>query len=540
MATVKNALFLGLLFFSIQSQAECCHTPRPIIQTESGKLQGKHVRGLWVFRGIPYAAPPIGDRRWKEPADPESWGDSILQATKPGSVCVQAKTSPKPRIIGSEDCLQLDVWSPKLDGNLPVMVFIHGGGFISGSNEENVIFGNLYNGTSLVKRGDVLVVTIKYRLGAFGFLAHPDLSSKSLDGVSGNYGILDQIAALTWVQKNIRAFGGDPSRVTVFGESAGAASTLILMSSPKAKGLFSQAIVESGYMTPETKDQAYDVGRKLSDQLKCTGAETIQCMRAVPATSLALATSALFNDATDPFLPYPDGKVLPRPVLETFQKGLQNKVPFILGTNSNEASDLIQQFYSKKVRTDEELGAAVTASQGESFWNAVKESYSSQNYGTAEQALIQLVTDLVFTCPGRQILKTVQGYSAWQYLFSRVSHSIFVHHYGAGHALELPYVFHFVPAGPLLFGYTRAERHLSDTIEDYWTRFATSGNPNDKGYSKIVHTIWPTYDRATAQYLNLDAPHFDMPLESGNSFRANRCNVIDQAPRNPGSNFLKN
>ena len=495
------------------------------VQIEQGVVEGARAHGAWSFRGIPYAAPPVGDLRWKAPTAPKAWA-GVFQAKNQGPICTQIKNIKYPHVSGSEDCLQLNVWSPKLDANLPVMVFIHGGGFINGSNEDQILGDELYDGTHMSKNGNVVVVTIKYRLGIFGFMAHSDLSLESKDGVSGNYGILDQIAALQWVQKNIHAFGGDPSRVTIFGESAGAASVLILMSSPRAKGLYSQAIVESGYFVQTTQSQAYDMGKKIADQFHCTDStDAMTCLRALSSSALISGSSKTLDDTNNPFTPFPDGTIWPRPVLETFQNGLQNQVPFIMGSNSNEGSDLVKQFYPNPVHTDEELSTAVKQSLGEHFWNAVQGTYSSKTYGTSQQALIQLVTDLVFACPARQILNASPVNSAWRYVFSHSSSSIFIHQFGAGHAFELPYVFHFVPQIPIL-GFTPKEAELSESMESYWTRFATAGNPNPVQADSIT-PAWAAYDSTQQNYID-----FNEQIQSSVQFRSNECDLLEQAQLN--------
>lgn len=216
-----------------------------IVKTEAGYVSGTSEGGLWIYRGIPYAAPPIGDLRWRPPAPVQPW-DGTREAKEFSAACPQpASADPSSGDTPantSEDCLYLNVWTPAKSAGekIPVMVFIHGGAFGQGAGSIS-----LYDGTALAKKG-VIVVTLNYRLGALGFLAHPQLVKESTNGSSGNYGLLDQLAALDWVQRNIAAFGGDPSRVTIFGESAGASSILLHLVSPQSRGLYQQAIVESG------------------------------------------------------------------------------------------------------------------------------------------------------------------------------------------------------------------------------------------------------------------------------------------------------
>src|SRR6185312_12531335 len=229
----------------------------PVVRLPAGIAQGAIESGIRVFRGLPYAAPPVGSMRWKPPVPAPAW-DGIRDATKFGAACFQ----PKPRAASiyadppaemSEDCLSLNIWTPSAARNTPVMVWIHGGSLTGGSGSET-----MYDGAALAKRG-IVVITINYRLGALGYLAHPELSAESPGHISGNYGLLDQIEALQWVKRNITAFGGNPSNVTIAGESAGALSVMYLMASPPARGLFAKAIAESAYMisTPELKESKH-------------------------------------------------------------------------------------------------------------------------------------------------------------------------------------------------------------------------------------------------------------------------------------------
>ena len=307
------------------------------IKTEAGLVSGADsgVAGVRQYLGIPYAAPPVGPNRWKAPQPAAKW-DGVKAATKFGARCVQA------RVFGdmvfrdemSEDCLVANVWTGASSptAKQPVMVWIYGGGFQAGSASEP-----RQDGARLASKG-VVVVSMNYRLGLMGFLAHPELTKESPHKASGNYGILDQIAALQWVQKNIAAFGGDPGNVTIFGESAGSFSVSILMASPLAKGLFHKAIGESGASFPSgpqpplggaTLASAEADGEKFAAAMN---APTIEALRAKPATDL------LGGPGTPPrwFSPIVDGYVLPAPVSEIFTKGQQHKVPLLAGWNKGE------------------------------------------------------------------------------------------------------------------------------------------------------------------------------------------------------------
>src|SRR6185436_3401987 len=308
-----------------------------LVATPAGKLRGATNGTLNVFKGIPYALPPIGGLRWRPPVAMSPWTD-VRDATRFGAACMQPK--PRPSIYSadlaavSEDCLFLNVWTTPGARNRPVFFWIHGGGLTSGSSSES-----MYDGAKLAARG-VVVVSINYRLGVLGYLAHPQLSAESPRRISGNYGLLDQIEALRWVQRNIAAFGGDPANVTIAGESAGGLSVMYLMASPPARGLFTRAIAQSAYMIsmPELKrarfgEQAAEaIGSRLVTAL---GSPSIADLRSMDAAKLVAA-------AQTGYLPLGtvDAEVLPRQLVEVFDRGEQAKVPILAGFNSGEIRSL--------------------------------------------------------------------------------------------------------------------------------------------------------------------------------------------------------
>jgi para-nitrobenzyl esterase len=313
--------------------------PAPVVEAPAGAARGEAAGEVNVFRGLPYAAPPVGVRRWRPPAPLKPWA-GLREAKAFGPACLQPRMPPGgiyaselPQL--SEDCLTLNVWAPATAKAAPVMVWIHGGSLTTGSSRES-----MYDGLALARRG-VVVVSINYRLGVLGWLAHPELSAESPDGVSGNYGLLDQIAALTWVRRNIAAFGGDPGQVTVAGESAGGLSILYLMASPLARGLFDKAILQSAYMisTPELKASRFGerpaeaAGAQLAQRL---GADNLEALRALDAAELVdRARKAGFA----PFGAV-DGKVLPRQIVEVFDRGEQVPAAVLAGSNAGEIRSL--------------------------------------------------------------------------------------------------------------------------------------------------------------------------------------------------------
>src|SRR5215216_1756975 len=315
------------------------------IRVEGGLISGSSVDGVRSYKGIPFAAPPVGDLRWKPPQPVVAW-DNVRECTEFGPQCPQAPYPQgslfySPPQKQSEDCLYLNVWTAAKQGDKrPVMVWIHGGALTRGSGSTRT-----YDGTAFAKKG-VVLVTINYRLGPLGYLAHPELTAESPNQSSGNYGVLDQIAALKWVQKNIAAFGGDPNRVTIFGESAGSWSVNTLVASPLAKALFHRAIGESGgsfgpmtYLK-EDRDKLPSAEKVGAAFAKAAGADSIKALRALPAGKII----EVFNN--DPegkkfrTQPNVDGWALPDEIRNIFAKGKQNDVPVIVGSNANEMTSL--------------------------------------------------------------------------------------------------------------------------------------------------------------------------------------------------------
>src|SRR5215510_7291041 len=340
-------LSLALLLLTATAASASISDP---VRVEQGLLSGKtsthpEVR---IYRDIPYAAPPVGDLRWKAPQPPAHW-QGVRQAAESSHACLQV---PYPAAAAlyqaklpplSEDCLYLNIWTAAKSANdrLPVMFWIHGGGFTRGSGT-----GIAYDGEILARKGAV-VVTINYRLGVFGFFAHPGLTAESEHHASGNYGLLDQIAALQWVKKNIAAFGGDPGRVTIFGESAGSWAVNALMASPLARGLFHRAIGESGglFSPMEVLADAEKTGEKLAISLKAnqgTPKDVVKALRAIPAEDVLKATD---HDIARAIV---DGFVLPQRVSEIFAQGRQNDVPLLVGNNADEGITLVPQAANMK------------------------------------------------------------------------------------------------------------------------------------------------------------------------------------------------
>jgi para-nitrobenzyl esterase len=485
-----------------------------IVETESGKLSGvASADGVTAFKGIPYAKPPVGDRRWRAPQPPEPW-TGVRRADAFGPRCVQP--SRRENSIGyfgpeaeSEDCLFLNVWTPApgADRKLPVMVWIHGGAFYVGSGALP-----LFNGDYLASSGAV-VVTINYRLGRLGFLAHPELSKEQ--GFSGNYGLLDQIAALQWVQRNIAQFGGDPDCVTVFGQSAGSISGSVLMASPLARGLFHRVIGQSGGLfgplaescnTGDSIQSLAAAERTGLELARAFGARSLVELRARPALEIQLAHrrggtgSGAHNNPSDPARgvfdtnwPIVDGLVLPESPFDVFTRGQQNDVPMLTGVVANEGATM------PSVDTLFAFEAQARADHGEAadrFLQLFPAGSDSQARDVSRTAFSY--RNFYWQNFSWQRLHARTGKApTYAYEFTHVppipAHAIYdenaTEKFGAFHGSEIPYIFRTFSARD--WPWTEADAVLSDMISSYWLNFARTGDPNAAG---LPH--WPRYQRA--------------------------------------------
>jgi para-nitrobenzyl esterase len=472
------------------------------VRVEQGSLSGTAGKtpGVRVYRGIPFAAPPVGELRWKAPKPPASW-QGVREATAFGSACWQTPYPPAAAIYQaklpplSEDCLYLNVWTTAkaAKDKLPVMVWIHGGGFTRGSGTTEA-----YDGENLARRG-VVVVTINYRLGVFGFFSHPALTAESSHHASGNYALLDQIAALEWVKKNIAAFGGDPGCVTIFGESAGSWAVNALMASPLAKGLFHRAIGESGgsFSPMRTLAAAEKSGEQLAASLGEGNSndgkagkdnDRLKVLRARPAEELLKA-------AEDPVVrPIVDGWVLPQDVATIFVQGKQNDVPLIVGSNADEGTTLAPQ--GALVRS-----ATFTSGVHQRYGNLADQFLKVYPATSDEESVASFFAsyrDGVFGWEMRTWARAATRtghHPAYLYYFSRRPPGPQSRRLRAFHASEIPYVFgnFFWP-----FPWEEADHKLSETISSYWVNFARSGNPNGEGLPK-----WPAYSAGDDQTMEL-------------------------------------
>lgn len=460
---------------------------RAVVQSPAGDLSGVTADGIRAFKGVPYAVPPVGQGRWRPPVAAPRW-NGVRDARDFGPACIQ----PTPRVqtiyssdLGrtSEDCLTLNIWTPTDAHKAPVIVWIHGGALVTGSSRET-----LYDGARLASEG-VVVVSINYRLGVLGYLAHPALSAESPQGLSGNYGLMDQIEALRWVQRNIAAFGGDPQNVTIAGESAGGLSVVYLMASPPARGLFAKAIAQSAYMisTPELKTALYgapsaeEAGARLARTLQAPSARVLRSMDAQTLTDAAAVAG---------FSPFAvvDGQILPRQLVDVFDRGEQAPVPILAGFNSGE------------IRSLKMLAPPAPSSPAE-YERIIRDRYGDLAeaflalYPASDMAESILATtrDALYGWTSERLVRsqTALGSPSFLYVFDHGYPAADAAGLHAFHASELPYMFGRLNRTPPLWPKipdTAQETALSDAMVAYWTRFARSGAPG-----QAADVAWPAY-----------------------------------------------
>ncbi len=481
-----------------------------VVATAHGKVRGAFTdedRAVLAFKGIPFAAPPVGELRWKPPQQPASW-QGERDATAFSNICAQAEMTegfyaqePMPQ---GEDCLYLNVWTPagKSDAALPVMVWIHGGAFLMGS--ANLPF---YDGETLARQG-VVLVSINYRLGLFGFLAHPALSAESLHGASGNQGLLDQIAALEWVRDNVSAFGGDPGNVTVFGESAGSISVCYLVATPLARGLFHKAIGQSGGCfgkhasladssgvdadppaPNELSGSGHDIGLAVAAALGAEGEGAVAALRQRDAQELIQALSDA--EVAAPWRSiFVDGHVFPDQMRRLVESGRGSQVDILVGSTADEGATLFMDLPEPPF---DEWAAGIRETRGE-YGDALLAAYRADAEVSTKMASQQMMSDLLFAWEMRTWahIASAAGNNAYLYLFDHApplpeqGRTL-----GAFHGGEIPYVFGNSDA----FGSGDAlwedeDRKVSALMQGYWTNFAKTGDPNGEGLP-----TWPAYDR---------------------------------------------
>lgn len=459
----------------------------PVVTVGSGRLEGASDGDIDVFKGIPYAAPPTGDLRWRPPQPVEAWRGT-REATDYGPACPQPPRPDRARDFGpqSEDCLTLNVWAPSNAGNAPVMVWIHGGAFRIGKGGTD-----FYDGTKFAEQG-IVFVSLNYRLGYLGFFAHPALTAANAGNEPlGNYGLMDQIAALGWVRRNIAAFGGDPGKVTLFGESAGGASVLFLMTIAEVAPLFHQAIVQSGGGTQRARYLSRDLpgvqslastGVMVAERLGVDDAEDpVAALRELPAEKIVASG---FDDAGIGYGPVIDGRLITSTIFESFASGKAAKIPLVIGANSYEAS-VLRAFGTSASDLLDRLGP---------LGDEALRVYAGESGGDEDYAAELIFGDVSFVASARAIAG-IQAKAAptWLYHLDFVRELARDSVKGANHGADVILVFDNLDAFPmsrLLF--TDGDRQVARTMHQYWVNFAKTGDPNGKEVPR-----WPPYDTAS-------------------------------------------
>nr|AKJ87252.1 hypothetical protein [uncultured organism] len=463
------------------------------VKVDSGSVLGEAADGMHVFRGIPFAAPPVGDLRWRPPQAVAPWSGT-RDATQFSAACPQPPTFAAmgmqlPEL--SEDCLYLNVWTKDTQAKMPVMVWIHGGGLTLGWGHQEG-----YEGTNLATQG-VVLVSVNYRLGPLGFLAHPGLTKESERGVSGNYGLLDQVAALEWVQSNIAAFGGDPDNVTIFGESAGGTSVNALVASPLAEGLFHGAIAQSPWITdsnfadlkkPQARVQsAEQLGQDWAERMLegASPEDAIAQLRGMDGLALQEKTGNNY-----PVHVTVDGWVMPDTSSDIFLRGEHNDVPMIVGTNTDEGTMFLGAL---PFNTPDAFRASIRSVYGDRA-DALIGLYPVASEADLFAAKNQFITDAWFVRGAKAMLVGSDKASspAFEYHFSRRSKAM--PQWGAHHALEIGYAFDNL--NPAMSD--EVDQRLASAMTRYWVQFAKTGNPNLSGLP-----VWPEYSAETDPHLEL-------------------------------------
>ena len=517
----KFVLALGFLVMAslavkVSAQINCSDP----VSTVSGQVRGADAEtpGSCVWRGMPFAAPPVKDLRWKAPQPVPTWS-GVREAKIFGPLCMQKGLTSGEKLTSkagmSEDCLYLNVWRPKKEGVFPVMVWIHGGGYTGGVSSTP-----MYWGDRLATAGDVVVVSTNYRLNIFGFFASPELRSEDPNKSTGNYAFLDQVAALKWVRDNIKNFGGDPNNVTIFGESAGGFSICTLVATPISKGLYKRAIMESGGCNmSEDLEDGYKAAKLTTDKVGCA-LDDLKCLRALPAKKILAAMPG--GMAQHGNIPHHDGYVLTGTPLAMIESGNYNHVPFLAGTNREEFGNMLRLYpkishirpkdYEKPLVETMKFSQADADEFAKLYPLSKNQNRPVVAYGHAVGA------DAIFACPTYDgiLSASKQDTPTWLYRFD-YDHMSMGKYFGAAHSFEMPFIFDAFDRMPSNLFYNDKNiapaKKLGKVMQGYWLNFAKTGNPNGPGLPD-----WPLFTPATQS-----TKIFDNEVRTENAGLADRC-----------------
>ena len=482
----------------------------PVVTAPAGAVRGEAAGQTHIFRGIPYARPPVDELRWRAPLPAPRWR-GVRDATQFGAACMQPPSRGgsiyhNTHASMSEDCLFLNIWTPANAHNAPVLVWIHGGSLATGAGSEE-----MYDGTRFAERG-IIVVSINYRLGALGYMAHPGLSAESRRNISGNYGLMDQVEALQWIHRNIGAFGGDRSNVTIAGESAGALSVMYLMATPDARGLFQRAIAQSAYMitAPELRATNYEnfppaeaIGYWLMGQL---GAGDIAAMRSMSAEAIVT------RSVTTGYFPFVtvDGRTVPRQLVDTFDRGDQARVPILAGFNEGEIRSL--RFLLPPAPADAEIYTNEVRARYGDLSDAFLARYPASNI---PESMLATTRDAMYGWTAERLVakQTAVGAPSFLYYFDHAYAAADEQGLHAFHAAEIPYAFgnttRTPPRWPTI-PQTPEEARLSDAMVSYWASFVRDGAPSAEG-----EAAWRAYGDDRTYMAFEDAPHLRQAPPNG-------------------------
>jgi len=519
-----TALLGGLAHWSsgpVHTQALSC-----LVTTANGAVQGRDNGTSCAFLGVPFAAPPVGPLRWRPPQPAAPWTPATLNATVPPSNCSLVNPPGSATTLGSEDCLRMIIWTPDpMPAAAPVIVWFHPGAFVAAS-------ANLaaQNGRRMAERTGAIVVATNYRLGPFGFLAHAALTAEDPSyASSGNYGLLDQRAALVWVRDNINAFGGDPNNVTIAGTSAGGHSVSFHMVAPGSSGYFHRAIMQSGYASSRwpTLAEGEALGATLAAALGCTSpADVLTCLRSKSRTELLLALPTgqqqWAETSRAEWGPLVDGLEIPDQPRTLYEDGRFAQVPVVIGATRDEGWIYADRSFPTELSA-EQYEAAVQTEFGPDDAPAILARYPAADYRSPKHALSQIAGDFEAVCEARRVARLVARKQPDVYVYSFEREIAAVGGDQVIHGMETNFVFGNNYGPPTQYVLSADDLGLSDAVMDFWVRFATTGNPNPvRRGGDHGPDVWPEYNSGSSRYIVLDSP-----IRDDKRLRQDACDLWD-------------